>query len=89
MLLGLAILLLMVCEERIAQICHPIKPPSNPPSNKGLQPWLSRVVGTKEVKGCACCLAKTKGVSKCFLKVRGLAGLVCWGLAVHISKHAL
>lgn len=32
--------------------------------------WVSRVVGTKEVQGCACCLVKAKGISKCCKKMR-------------------
>lgn len=66
MLLGLAVLLLNVCEDKIASTCYRIQTTGG---GGGLQPWLSRVTGTKEVQGCACCLAKTKGVSDCFLEV--------------------
>jgi hypothetical protein len=41
-------------------------------STGSLKQWISRVTGTDKVTGCACCLAKTKGVSDCFLQVCGL-----------------
>jgi hypothetical protein len=67
MLLGLAILLLNVCEDHIASTCYLVNPEGG---GGALKPWLSRVVGTDEVQGCACCLAKTKGISDCFMEVR-------------------
>jgi hypothetical protein len=33
-----------------------------------MRPWLDHV------SGCACCLARTKGVSECFLEVGGWGG---------------
>lgn len=67
MLLGLAILLLNVCEDSIASTCYKVNEQGD---GGALKPWLSRVVGTKDVQGCACCLAKTKGISECFMEVR-------------------
>lgn len=67
MLLGLAVLLLNVCENKISTTCYKIQDHGG---GGGLQPWLSNVVGTDKVKGCACCLAKTEGVTECFTKVR-------------------
>lgn len=64
MLLGLAILLLMVCEQKISSICYPTTK-----SFHDLQPWLSQVVGNSTTEGCACCLSRTKHVTDCFLKV--------------------
>lgn len=67
MLLGLAVLLLNVCENKISATCYKIQGHGG---GGGLQPWLSNVVGTDKVKGCACCLAKTEGVTECFTQVR-------------------
>jgi hypothetical protein len=61
MLLGLASLLLMACEERIASTC--VYAPAFATTSARLKPWLSRV------EGCACCLQRTRGVSECFFQV--------------------
>lgn len=68
MLLGVATLLLSVCSDNIDSICVPLQNPATGQA-RPLQPWLTHVTGTKEAQGCACCLAKTKGVSHCFLEV--------------------
>lgn len=92
MLLGLAILLLNVVEDHITTTCVRVNPETDTTGGGGvLKPWLSRVTGTAEVSGCACCLAKTKGVSHCFMEVseaaqrrekgggRGGRGMCVWG----------
>lgn len=56
MLLSVATLLLTALAPAITTICMP--------QGNTYKPWLSNV------KGCACCLAKTKGVTPCFMQVR-------------------
>jgi hypothetical protein len=60
MLLGVASLLLTAIEPRLEHIC--LK------TGDAMRPWLFRV------EGCACCLARTEGVSECFLQVGFGAG---------------
>lgn len=55
MLLGVAGLLLTAIEPAVTKICMP--------ESKLMDPWLSNV------EGCACCLLRTEGVSKCFIEV--------------------
>jgi hypothetical protein len=55
MLLAVATLFLTALEPAITQICVP--------SGNSMPPWLANV------NGCACCLAKTKGVTACFIEV--------------------
>eukprot|EP00775_Hariotina_reticulata_P006178 gene6178-6416_t len=56
MLLSVASLCLTALEPAVTKICLPAK--------NMLRPWLSNV------QGCACCLARTQGVSECFLRDR-------------------
>ncbi|KAF6252972.1 hypothetical protein COO60DRAFT_478769 [Scenedesmus sp. NREL 46B-D3] len=56
MLLAVAALFLTALEPAITQICLPAGSP--------MKPWLANV------NGCACCLAKTKGVTECFIEDR-------------------
>ncbi|WIA19678.1 hypothetical protein OEZ85_005606 [Tetradesmus obliquus] len=56
MLLSVATLLLTALAPAITTICMP--------QGNTYKPWLSNV------KGCACCLAKTKGVTPCFMQER-------------------
>jgi hypothetical protein len=96
MLLGLAILLLNVCEDHIASTCYRVNPDNG---GGALKPWLSRVVGTDQVQGCACCLAKTKGISDCFMEVRDKRGAArstvvvlvgnCWPLCEPFIQTSL
>jgi hypothetical protein len=46
----------------------PKTPTPTPPHRNLMRPWLDHV------SGCACCLARTKGVSECFLEVGGWGG---------------
>lgn len=55
MLLAVATLFLTALEPALTQICMP--------SGNTMPPWLANV------NGCACCLAKTKGVTACFIEV--------------------
>jgi hypothetical protein len=59
MLLGVASLLLMACTPALTRVCTP--------KEHTFKPWLYNV------KPCACCLSRTKGVSPCFLKARPLS----------------
>jgi len=54
MLLGVASLVLMACTPTLTRVCTP--------KAHTFRPWLDNV------KPCACCLSRTKGVSPCFLK---------------------
>lgn len=56
MLLGVASLILTAAEPRLERLCLP--------AQNTMRPWLSHVAD------CACCLARTEGVSECFLQVR-------------------
>ncbi|WIA19680.1 hypothetical protein OEZ85_005608 [Tetradesmus obliquus] len=56
MLLAVATLFLTALEPALTQICIP--------SGNTMPPWLANV------NGCACCLAKTKGVTACFIEDR-------------------
>eukprot|EP00882_Tetradesmus_deserticola_P030280 GHRQ01033981.1.p1 GENE.GHRQ01033981.1~~GHRQ01033981.1.p1 ORF type:complete len:226 (+),score=26.38 GHRQ01033981.1:198-875(+) len=56
MLLAVATLFLTALEPAITKICMP--------SGDTMKPWLAYV------NGCACCLAKTEGVTACFIEDR-------------------
>ncbi|KAI8463937.1 MAG: hypothetical protein J3K34DRAFT_462197 [Monoraphidium minutum] len=56
MLLGVASLVLTALQPQLEVICYPAR--------HAMAPWLSHV------DGCACCLTRTRGVSKCFLESR-------------------
>jgi hypothetical protein len=55
MLLSVATLMLTALAPAITRICTP--------AGNVYKPWLANV------EGCACCLAKTKGVTPCFTEV--------------------
>lgn len=58
MLLGVATLFLSVIERSVGGACVPAK-------DLGLAVWADFV------KGCACCLARTAGMTECFMRDRG------------------
>jgi hypothetical protein len=60
MLLSVATLFLTALAPAITTICMP--------TGNTMKPWLANV------EGCACCLAKTKGVTPCFVQVSA----TCW-----------
>ncbi len=72
MLLGLASLLLSALEPAVVKICSP--------ATGRMEPWLTNV------HGCACCLLRTEGVSRCFIEVRAHPRHSFWQLAEYHSS---
>lgn len=65
MLLAVASIFLTALEPAVTKVCLP--------ADQTMQPWLLHV------NGCACCLAKTEGVTPCFLEVSSLQSYVLFG----------